>query len=137
MEAEAEVEAGRVGSGWVGSGWVGPGWVRLGWVGSWCWRWRAGVGGQRSNNQQCGGSWNRGVGGDKHVMKLGGGGLIVIIKLSNFNHDTALMPINTHLTDVELMMTCIIKAISPFRRELVDIELAALRIHIFFQNLAT
>ncbi len=30
--------------------------------------------------------------GDKQVMKLGGGGLIAIIKLSNFNRDTALMP---------------------------------------------
>jgi hypothetical protein len=46
-------------------------------------------------------------------MKFGGGGLIVIIKLSNFNRDTALMPINTHLTDVELMMTCIISTIPP------------------------
>ena len=70
-------------------------------------RWCRGAG-KGSDNQQCGGSWNGGVGEDKHVMKLGGGGLIVIMKLSNFNRDTALMPINTHPTDVELMMTCII-----------------------------
>ena len=47
------------------------------------------------------------MGGDKHVMKSGGGGLIVNVKLNNCNRDTSLMPINTHLTDVELMMTCI------------------------------
>ena len=33
VEAEAEVEAGRVGLGQVGSGWVGSGRVGLGWVG--------------------------------------------------------------------------------------------------------
>ena len=53
------------------------------------------------------------MGGDKHVMTFGGGGLIVIIKLSNFNRDTALMPINTHLTDVELMM--IGRLLAPYR----------------------
>ena len=42
---------------------------------------------ERANEQSTrGGKWNGGVGGDKHVMKFGGG-LIVIIILSNFNHE--------------------------------------------------
>jgi hypothetical protein len=50
-----------------------------------CWRRRAGVGGGGTRQSTRGGRWKGGVGGDKHVMELGGG-LIVIIKLSMFNH---------------------------------------------------
>jgi hypothetical protein len=75
---------GFVGSGRVGLGQVGPGaslgrvglgqglgMVRLGRVVSRCWRRRAGVRGEGTQQSTRGGKWNGGVGGDKHVMKFG------------------------------------------------------------------